>query len=123
MEMTGITSDSDSDSDLGFANLDLTGVDFDQNDDPTVLSDADKFALELELETISRQFQDSKQSNTKEPPCDEARSVLDLAHLLAKGSYVEVLRSAIAQGCIGFVFNDLNEINAFIGENLANHLA
>lgn len=101
MDFTAINSDSDSDSDLGFSNLDLTGVDFDQTEDSTQLSDADQFALKLELETVSSQWEDATERVPTTVPCGEAQVVLDLANLINSGAYVDVLESAKAQEFFG----------------------
>jgi tetratricopeptide (TPR) repeat protein len=91
-------SDSDSDDGLGFANLDLAGVDFDQPDENNPsLNDNDRFAMQLELETVASQWGEvsSEAGEEKTAPENSAR-VAETSSLLSTGQYIEVLKGEFA---------------------------
>ncbi len=99
-------NDSDSECDLGLANIDLSGVDFDQHDsvDPS-LTEIDSLALQLELDTVSKQwtnnFRDEHDQNEQLP--ENARRVAKTSSLLSKGQYIDVLREEFATMLFGQV--------------------
>ncbi len=102
-------SDVDSDSELGFLNLDLGGVDFDQPEqlDSPVLGDADTYALELELDTVANQWKadPSSATNTRAVPSDAA-GLAEVSSQLTQGKYADILRGEFASLLFGRSHDD-----------------
>lgn len=112
----GSTSDSDDDSDcsgFGFANLDLTGVNFDEdncgeddtNENSVSLSEEDVRALELERimlmpgESKSLDSFLDPSTNGQEGPSPSAqwKRLVNLAQMVNEGKYIDVLKSQSAE--------------------------
>jgi len=90
-------SDTDSDGGLGFENLDLGGVNFDLPDGEPSLNDDERFALDLEMDTVANQWKEhiSNSSNSKEIT-HTAAGVATLASQLTEGKYADILRGEFA---------------------------
>jgi len=96
--MNSVETDSDSDSDGGFAAVDLSGVDFDQHiggdddDDERRGLSADPVLQQWERQaSLNGQFAEWSVAEKNEP---QERRVGTLARLLAAGEYVEALSSS-----------------------------
>ena len=96
--------DADSDSELGFPNLDLGGVDFDQPErmDSPSLGDADTYSLELELDTIANQWKADPSSDTSQRAVpSDAACLAEVSSLLTQGKYADILRGEFASLLFG----------------------
>ena len=94
----------DSESELGFANLvDLDGVDFDHSEiDLPSLGDADRFALELELDTVANQWKaDTSSDASKRSIPSEAAVLAEISSQLTEGKYADILRGEFASKLFG----------------------
>ncbi len=106
---SGSDSDDDSDcSDFGFANLDLTGVNFDEENsgdkgdgDDAKLSEDDIRALELERMILVTEESNSLNTLTSEErdptPSAQWKRLLDLAEMVNEGKYADALKSPSAE--------------------------
>ncbi len=119
------TYDSDDDSEcsgFGFANLDLTGVNFDEDiagDDNSVqeLSDEDQRALEIErMMLMTEQSNPTNADDGSSEPSAQLKRVFDLAEMVNEGKYADALKSPSAE----FLFqtdSDENERGGDIQNN------
>lgn len=90
------TDDSDSESGLGFAALDLAGVDFDQpGDGGPSISNSDRFAMRLELDTVAKQWENKYPKWEGGAPTNVTR-IADTSFLLSSGRYIEILKGEFA---------------------------
>ena len=97
--MNTVESDSDDDSVVGFANLDLTGVDFDR-DAATELSASDKFALEVEHAFLSNlTIENLTESESEASSMSRLRK---LFKQLGAGEYIDILKGDSADRLFSF---------------------
>eukprot|EP00934_Nitzschia_sp_Nitz4_P002276 Nitzschia sp. Nitz4//scaffold19_size178191//150805//153585//NITZ4_002008-RA/size178191-processed-gene-0.32-mRNA-1//1//CDS//3329540774//2276//frame0 len=93
--------DSDSDSDLDFANLDMTGVNFDAPGDSYVETELEKFALQLELETVTSQWIGGKEKSGQTASPEGSEKLSNLFSLISEGKYIDALQSDRALSVFG----------------------
>mgnify|MGYP006264006359 CR=1 FL=1 len=74
-------SDSDCGSDLDFANLDLTGVDFDQSDENYSLNSQDSLALEIERQYLEAGCVENLDAFKKLVEVEEAQRLCQIVKL------------------------------------------
>ena len=87
-------SDSDSSGDFDFANLDLTGVDFDSSNDSPALHPEDKVALEVETYFLKGDFQAASE---KIKSLKDSHRLAEIVSLVIDGKYVEALSGETAK--------------------------
>jgi tetratricopeptide (TPR) repeat protein len=94
--------DAELDSGLGFSNLDFGGVDFDQNEVDASFEEAERFALELELDTVANQWKEDTSSDLKGRQVPQmTASLAEIWSQLAEGKYVNILRGDFASELFG----------------------
>lgn len=82
-------SDSESGSELDFANFDLTGVDFDHSDENYNLDQEDASALEMELAFLTGGTENKVYE-------DGSKRLCEVVYLVSNGRYVDALKSQAA---------------------------
>jgi tetratricopeptide (TPR) repeat protein len=94
--------DADSTNEVGYPNLDFAGVDFDPPEIDTSLVEAERFALDLELDTVGKQWKDDDSSNPNRRPIpEEAITLAAVSSQLAEGKYLDILRGDFASKLLG----------------------
>lgn len=88
---------------MGFSNLDLSGVNFDEPDQASdILGVTDRYALRLELDTISNQWvQDPIDGGSFDHLPENAIRLAETSSLLSKGQYIDVMRGEFATHLFG----------------------
>ena len=89
-------SNTDSDCDLAFAMLDLTGVDF--NDENAVESEDDNFALQIEGKFLRWEKLPSGEDDFESKDRGEkAQFLSDMIKLQENGNYVQILKGETSE--------------------------
>lgn len=94
-------SDSDCGSDLDFANLDLTGVDFDQSDENYSLNSQDSLALEIERQYLEAGCVENLDAFKKLVEVEEAQRLCQIVKSVTNGRFADALKGETSEWFFG----------------------